>query len=486
MTTGVQKPQGAVVVASDHGGFELKEAIKRHLSASGRAVIDVGTHDKNACDYPVFARAAAEAIATGKAWRGIIVDGAGIGSAMVANKVPGVRAGLAFDVKTAVNAREHNDAHLVTLGAGYLEPAAALAIVDAFLATECTGERHLRRVAMIDALDGGAPSRRRPASEAPRSGEAMSSAAGGELESLVASITRVLTANPALLAGLVPAGGDHGHVGGSCASCTGCGQCVAKRPDAMRRFTAVGPELRVSAGLGVGQLPKEMAKLIDHTLLKAEATYAEIDQLCDEARQYGFASVCVNPIFVARCAQRLRGATPKVCTVIGFPLGATPKDVKVLEARRALRDGATELDMVIAIGALKSGDHKTVYEDIRLLADAAREGRAILKVIIETALLTDEEKVAACVLAKKAGAHFVKTSTGFAKGGATEADVRLMAQAVEHKLGVKASGGVRSAEDAKRMVEAGATRIGASVGVKIAQEERGERPAAKAAGGGGY
>ncbi len=502
MTSGVQKPQGAVVVASDHGGFELKEAIKRHLSASGRAVIDVGTHDKNACDYPVFARAAAEAIASGKAWRGIIVDGAGIGSAMVANKVAGVRAGLAFDVKTAVNAREHNDAHLVTLGAGYLEPAAALAIVDAFLATECTGERHLRRVAMIDALDGGAPTRRRPASEAPRSGEPMSAAgagdsesgkrsapAGSEFESLVASITRVLSANPALLAGLVPAGGDHGHVGGSCASCTGCGQCVAKRPDAMRRFTAVGPELRVSAGLGVGQLPKEMARLIDHTLLKAEATYAEIDQLCDEARQYGFASVCVNPIFVARCAQRLRGATPKVCTVIGFPLGATPKDVKVLEARRALRDGATELDMVIAIGALKSGDHKTVYEDIRLLADAAREGRAILKVIIETALLTDEEKVAACVLSKKAGAHFVKTSTGFAKGGATEADVRLMAQAVEHKLGVKASGGVRSAEDAKRMVEAGATRIGASVGVKIAQEERGERgdrPAGKAAGGGGY
>lgn len=310
----------------------------------------------------------------------------------------------------------------------------------------------------------------------------------GDFDALVASITRVLSSNPSLLAGLLPqGGGDHGHVGGSCASCTGCGQCVAKRPDAMKRFTALGPELRVSAGLGVGQVPKEVARLIDHTLLKPEATYAEIDQLCDEARQYGFASVCVNPIFVARCAQRLRGASPKVCTVIGFPLGATPKEVKALEARKALRDGATELDMVIAIGALKSGDHKTVYEDIRLLAEVAREGRAILKVIIETALLTDEEKVAACVLSKKAGAHFVKTSTGFAKGGATEADVRLMAQAVEHKLGVKASGGVRSAEDAKRMVEAGATRIGASVGVKIAQEERGERPSSgKAAAGGAY
>lgn len=491
-------PQGAVVVASDHGGFELKEAIKRHLQASGRAVLDVGTHDKGACDYPVFARAAAEAIASGKAWRGVIVDGAGIGSSMVANKVPGVRAGLAFDVKTAANAREHNDAHIVTLGAGYLDPAAAIAIVDTFLATECKEERHQKRVAMIaalDAVDSARAGRRKvvteggAAPEPTRSTREMSSGspASSDFESLVASITRVLSSNPSLLAGLIPAaGGDHGHVGGSCASCTGCGQCVAKRPDALRRFTAVGPELRVSAGLGVGKLPQEMAKLIDHTLLKPEATYAEIDQLCDEARQYGFASVCVNPIYVARCAQRLRGASPKVCTVIGFPLGATPKDVKALEARKALRDGATELDMVIAIGALKSGDHKTVYEDIRLMADVAREGRAILKVIIETALLTDEEKVAACVLSKKAGAHFVKTSTGFAKGGATEADVRLMAQAVEHKLGVKASGGVRSAEDAKRMVEAGATRIGASVGVKIAQEERGEKPAAGKAAGGGY
>lgn len=498
MTSNVQRPTGPVVVASDHGGFELKEAIKRHLSARGISVLDVGTHDKNTCDYPVFARAAAEAIAAGKASRGVVVDGAGIGSSMVANKVPGVRAGLAFDVKTAANAREHNDAHIVTLGAGYLDPAVALSIVDTFLTTECSAERHQRRVAMIesfeqlDSVNGARKSRHRavPTSEnRERSSEAMSSAAppSSDFEALVASITRVLSSNPSLLAGLLPqGGGDHGHVGGSCSSCTGCGQCVAKRPEAMKRFTALGPELRVSAGLGVGHVPRETAKLIDHTLLKPEATYAEIDQLCDEARQYGFASVCVNPIFVARCAQRLRGASPKVCTVIGFPLGATPKEVKALEARKALRDGATELDMVIAIGALKSGDHKTVYEDIRLLAEVAREGRAILKVIIETALLTDEEKVAACVLSKKAGAHFVKTSTGFAKGGATEADVRLMAQAVEHKLGVKASGGVRSAEDAKRMVEAGATRIGASVGVKIAQEERGERPTGKAAGGGAY
>jgi len=480
----VPMASGPVVVASDHGGFELKEAIKRHLVGRGHEVLDVGTHDKGACDYPVFARAAAEAIASGRAWRGVVVDGAGIGSAMVANKVPGVRAGLAFDAATAVNAGEHNGAHLVTLGAGYLTEAAATDIVDAFLGSACTVERHLRRVAMIDALDGV----RVPALDPARSSEPMNPGSP-DFQSLVDTITRVLSANPGLLAGLLPAAGGAGpgeRIGGSCSSCTACGQCVAKRPDAVRRFAAVGPEVRFSARPGVGQVPRDIAGLIDHTLLKPDATYDEIDQLCDEARTYGFASVCVNPIFVRRCAERLNGAAPKVCTVIGFPLGATPKEVKALEARRALRDGATELDMVIAIGALKSGDHRTVYEDIRLLAEVAREGRAILKVIIETALLTDEEKVAACVLSKKAGANFVKTSTGFAKGGATEADVELMARAVDHKLGVKASGGVRSAQDAVRMVEAGATRIGASVGVKIAQEERGERPAAAAGGGGGY
>jgi deoxyribose-phosphate aldolase len=476
------------VVASDHGGFELKEAIKRHLSGRGLTVLDVGTHDKGACDYPVFARAAAEAIASGRAGRGVVIDGAGIGSAMVANKVPGVRAGLAFDPKTAVNAAEHNGAHIVTLGAGYLDEAAAIAIVDAFLGTACTVDRHLRRVAMIDALDGHrGPSPAPALSATPQSGEAMTPVAQ-DYNALVASITRVLSDNPGLLAAIMPAGAAHGAGGSdSCPICDASGHCVSSHPDTVRRMTAFGPELRVTTKLGDKGVPRDLAHLIDHTLLKPDATYADIDQLCDEARTYNFASVCVNPVHVARCAARLRGASAKVCTVIGFPLGATPKEVKALEARKALRDGADELDMVIAIGALKSGDHKTVYEDIRLLAEVAREGRAILKVIIETALLTDEEKVAACVLSRKAGAHFVKTSTGFAKGGATEADVALMAQAVEHKLEVKASGGVRSAEDAKRMVEAGATRIGASVGVKIAQEERGERPAAgPGAASGGY
>jgi deoxyribose-phosphate aldolase len=238
--------------------------------------------------------------------------------------------------------------------------------------------------------------------------------------------------------------------------------------------------MRLTSTLGLGQVPGDIAKVIDHTLLKPEATYADIDRLCDEARRYGFASVCVNPMHVKRCRERLSGASSVVCTVVGFPLGSTPSEVKALEARRAIRDGAREIDMVIAIGALKSGDHRYVYDDIRVVAEAAHDGRALLKVILETALLTDEEKVAACVAAKRARADFVKTSTGFSKGGATVHDVTLMAQAVDHKLGVKASGGVGSAADAQKMIQAGATRIGASVGVKIVQEAQGKASSASA------
>jgi deoxyribose-phosphate aldolase len=237
-------------------------------------------------------------------------------------------------------------------------------------------------------------------------------------------------------------------------------------------IACVGPGCRVSAAPGVGEVPKDLASFIDHTLLRADATYSDIDQLCDEAAQFGFASVCVNPVFVRRCAARLAGSSSVVCTVVGFPLGAIPKEMKALEARRAIRDGASEIDMVIAIGALKSGD-RTVEEDIRAVAETAHDGGAILKVILETSLLTDDEKVAGCVAARKARAEFVKTSTGFSTGGATARDVELMAQAVDRKLGVKASGGIRSAEDAQKLIAAGATRIGASVGVKIVKEARG-------------
>ncbi len=459
---------GRVVLGADHGGYALKEAIKRHLTSRGVEVLDVGTGSTDAVDYPVFARAAAEAVASGQAGRGIVVDGAGIGSAMVANKVSGVRAGMAFDLATAKNAREHNDANILTLGAGYLSEDLALQIVDVFLSTECTAERHRRRVAMIDAIDadrGIAPEGlHRPATW--RSSPPMTSPS---FDSLVDQITQILAANPSLL---VPPT----CVGCAAAGATECpagGHCVTRCPDTVRSMIAcVGPGCRVSAAPGVGEVPKDLAKFIDHTLLRADATYADIDRLCDEAAQFGFASVCVNPVFVKRCAARLAGSSSVVCTVVGFPLGAIPKEMKALEARRAVREGASEIDMVIAIGALKSGDLRTVEEDIRAVAEAAHDGGAILKVILETSLLTDEEKVAGCLAARKARAEFVKTSTGFSTGGATARDVELMAQAVDRKLGVKASGGIRSAEDAQKLIAAGATRIGASVGVKIVKEAR--------------
>ena len=214
----------------------------------------------------------------------------------------------------------------------------------------------------------------------------------------------------------------------------------------------------------------EIARFIDHTLLKPEATPAQIERLCDEARRYGFAAVCVNPVYVRLAAERLQGAEVAVCSVVGFPLGATTTAAKVYEARQALADGASELDMVIHVGALKAGDYERVQEDIAAVADVCHKGGALLKVIIETALLDDAEKVAACRLAQAAGADFVKTSTGFAGGGATAEDVRLMRQTVGPRMGVKAAGGIRSYADALAMIEAGANRIGASAGVRIVEQ----------------
>ncbi|MDQ0156012.1 deoxyribose-phosphate aldolase [Robertmurraya andreesenii] len=211
---------------------------------------------------------------------------------------------------------------------------------------------------------------------------------------------------------------------------------------------------------------ESIAKYIDHTLLKADAQKDQIEKLCQEAREYGFASVCVNPTWVKLAAELLQGSEAKVCTVIGFPLGATTSETKAFETKNAIENGATEVDMVINIGALKNGNLDVVEQDIRAVVDAAK-GKALTKVIIETSLLTDDEKVTACELSVKAGADFVKTSTGFSTGGATVEDIRLMRKTVGPNIGVKASGGVRSAEDAKQMIEAGATRIGASSGVEI-------------------
>src|SRR5512138_1236918 len=232
-----------------------------------------------------------------------------------------------------------------------------------------------------------------------------------------------------------------------------------------------------------GGAPSDVAAMIDHTLLKPDATRQQIEDLCREAAQFKFATVCVNPTWVSTCARLLHGSGVGVCSVVGFPLGATTADVKGYETQRAIFDGAREIDMVINIGALKSGDLRTVERDIEAVTHPCRSCGALSKVIIEAALLTNDEKVTACTLAKAAGADYVKTSTGFASGGATAADVALMRRTVGAEMGVKAAGGVRDLEGLKAMVAAGATRVGASAGVKIVQESKGQKPTAPAGAG---
>jgi len=249
-----------------------------------------------------------------------------------------------------------------------------------------------------------------------------------------------------------------------CASCLQ--SCAAQCSVKVRSLMAGGAD-RIEYHGPASEVPLDLAGYIDHTLLKPDAAEAEIDRLCDEAAEYHFASVCVNPVWVRRAAGRLRDSDVAVASVVGFPFGATPSDVKAFEARRAIRDGAREIDMVINIGALKSGRHDVVRDDIARVSDACHEAGAINKVIIEAALLSDAEKIIASRLAKEAKADMVKTSTGYAKGGATVYDVALMREAVGPRMGVKAAGGIRTAEDVQEMIAAGATRIGASAGVKI-------------------
>jgi deoxyribose-phosphate aldolase len=253
--------------------------------------------------------------------------------------------------------------------------------------------------------------------------------------------------------------------------------CVIHNKDGVNNIVRSGAD-RISAGVGVGQVvfDPELARMIDHTLLKPDATRQEVEKLCQEAKQYGFASVCINPSQVKFCASFLRDTEVKVCTVIGFPLGATSTAAKAFEADRAIKDGAREVDMVMNIGMLKSGEFGYVKEDILAVVSTAHRYDVLTKVIIETGLLTDEEKVKACMLAKNAGADFVKTSTGFAKGGATVGDIALMRKVVGPGLGVKASGGVRSQEDARALIASGADRIGASASVKIVTGEKAPSP----------
>ena len=430
-----------IALGADHGGFDLKERLKAHLSGMGHAVADVGTHGKDAVDYPVFARAVAERVARGEAAFGIVVDGAGIGSAMAAGKVPGVRAAACYSEALARNAREHNDANVLTLGAGQLSADQARAIADVFLTSSCTAERHRRRVELIRGIE--------------RQTMKGTSTAGEGVELSPEQIQQIA--------------------------------------DRVRQIL----ERRAAGTTAPPTVPAEkLAGMIDHTLLKPEATQADIEALCAEARQHGFWSVCVNPTYVKQAKTLLRGSAVKVCAVVGFPLGAAAPEIKALEARKAIREGASEIDMVINIGALKGKDDALVLRDIRAVVEACRDGRALSKVIFENALLTDEEKVKACQLSMKAGADFVKTSTGFASSGATAEDVALMAREVApKKLGVKAAGGIRTYDDAVKMIAAGATRLGASAGVKILDEARRRAaggapspasPAAAPAGKGGY
>ncbi len=287
------------------------------------------------------------------------------------------------------------------------------------------------------------------------------------VELIAARVKERLSSQPTSTAKLALAPRDRGECNDDSApgeDCAGCGACVVRRPWSVRAMEGAGL-MRIGAPAGIGAVPGDMAKLIDHTMLKPEATRDEIVKLCEEARKHRFASVCVNTTWVPLCKSLLAGSDVMVCCVVGFPLGAMNPNAKAYEAREAVRQGAKEVDMVINIGALKSGDYETVFEDIcKVVKSSAPAG---VKVILETSALDTEQKIIGCTLSKLAGAAFVKTSTGFGKGGATVEDVALMRKIVGGDVGVKASGGVRTAEDVLKMAQAGANRVGASASVAI-------------------
>ena len=411
-----------IALGGDHGGFELKQDLLAYALTRGHHVRDCGTHGKTPVDYPDIAKKVAGMVASGDCEFGVLVDGAGIGSAMAANKVPGILAAACYNEALARNSRQHNGANVLTLGSGQTNIYEAKKILDAFLETECKEERHLRRVQLIRDIERGNYS---------------TTAAIAETDSILGKqeihphdLERISRRVQELTSGNPPAQGNGAFIG-----------------------------------------PDEIAQMIDHTILKPEASLGDVQKLSEEARQYHFYSVCVNPIYARQAKAALTGTDVKVCCVVGFPLGANPPETKAMEARRAIREGAGEIDMVINVGAMKSGNEDLVLKDIRAVAEACRDGSALLKVILETSLLTDREKVRVCELAMKAGADFVKTSTGFGSAGATVEDIALMAKTVApKKLGVKASGGVRTYEDAVKMIRAGATRIGASSGIKIVKK----------------
>jgi deoxyribose-phosphate aldolase len=430
-----------IAIGADHGGFDLKALLVAHLQGAGYQINDVGTSSREAVDYPVYAQAVADAVSQGTADAGIMIDGAGIGSCMAANKVPGVRAALAYDVSSARNSRAHNNANVLTLGAGLIGAALAKQIVDVWLETECSEPRHLKRVAMFADQSAAAD-----LSELSLSEQDIERVVG-RLHELLGTVTVPQTN----------------------------GSTVGDDPEAAREFVRLGATglTSVAPAERPGDIPGDLARYIDHTLLKANATEEQIRKLCAEALEFNFRSVCVNPTWVSLAAQLLRGSEVLTCTVVGFPLGANEPAIKAMEARRAIRNGAREIDMVLNVGALKSGDDALVLRDIRSVVEDCVDGGAVCKVILETALLTDDEKRRASELSKQARAHFVKTSTGFSTGGATVNDVALMAEVVRGAgMEVKASGGISSYDDAKAMIEAGATRLGASASIGIVREAK--------------
>jgi len=447
----VTRPQ-KIALGADHGGFDLKTRLALHLQKSGYRVEDVGTSSCEAVDYPVYARAVAEAVSQGRADVGIMIDGAGIGSCMVANKVSGVRAALAYDLSSARNSREHNDANVLTLGAGLIGAGLAEQIVDVWLATDCTEARHLNRVAMFADPDSRSRSRTRavPSNEE----NAAMHLSDQDIDRVVTRLHQIL---------------------GPMASTESAGPCVGENPEAAREFVRLGASglTSVAPAEQPGSIPGDLARYIDHTLLKPNATEEQVRALCAEALEFNFRSVCVNPTWVSLASELLQGSEVLTCTVVGFPLGANEPEVKAMEARRAIRNGAREIDMVINIGALKSGNDALVLRDIQAVVEDCVDGNAVCKVILETALLTDDEKRRASEHARTARAHFVKTSTGFSTGGATVSDVALMADVVRGAgMEVKASGGISSYSDAKAMIEAGATRLGASASIGIVREAK--------------
>lgn len=465
MSTSLKK---SIAIGADHSGFRLKESLKVHLRDQGYEVNDCGTYGEKSVDYPDIARSVAQKVAGKESYFGVIVDGAGIGSAIVANKIPGIRAALCYDLSTAINSREHNDANVVTLGAGLIGPILAKQIVDTFLSHQCTVERHLKRVKMIEDVENDKVI-------IPADDKSLSTNASDTKGTITnVDITQIAQRVSELLNGTEAPVAAHSDEHCDTNMICSCGVCVERTPDAIRQFMDFGVErIGYHDATGCDCVPEDIARCIDHTMLKPDASESDIKKLCAEARDFQFASVCVSPSYVSLVAKELAGSSVKVCTVVGFPSGAHLPEIKSLETRRAIRDGAEEIDMVINIGALKSGNDELVYRDIRLVCEACEDGGAISKVIIEAALLTDDEKVRACELAKEARANYVKTSTGFGPHGATSEDVALMSRTVASSgIGVKAAGGIRSYEDAQKMIVAGATRLGASAGIKIIQQAK--------------